>query len=87
VSAAHLLLNHSGSVLLRRIDGNVGAEIARQLQLFRADIDGGNMQAHGFRILHGDVAQASDSCDDHPFAGASLRFLQTFVGRNAGAQM
>jgi hypothetical protein len=42
-------------VVVHGIGGDVDAERLRQRELVIGDIDGHDMQAHGFRVLHCDV--------------------------------
>jgi hypothetical protein len=58
---ADLFLDDSDRVFFAGIDCDFGSQLASQLHLFRTDIDSGNVQSHRLRILHGNVAQPSNS--------------------------
>ena len=86
MSASDLLLDCGHRILLACIDCDLGSELACQPHFFRSDIDGGNMQSHGLRVLQGNVTETADSGDDDPFAGTHFRLLESFVGGDACAQ-
>ena len=86
MGATDIALHHLGRIFLARVDGQAGAELARQLQLGVVDIHRDDVQAHGPRVLHGDVAEAADTGDRHPLAGARPGFLEALVHRHAGAK-
>lgn len=86
VGAADVALEHLHRVFLPGVDRQAGTELARQFQLGVVDVDGGDVQAHGPGVLHGDVAEAADAGDRHPLAGARVGLLEPLVDGDAGAE-
>ncbi len=86
MGAADLALHHLGRVFLACVDGQAGAELARQLQLGVVDIHRDHVQAHGAGVLHGDVTEAAYTGDGHPLAGPRPGFLEALVHRHPGTE-
>ena len=68
------------------VDGHLGAEVLGQGEFGVVDVDGHHPQAHGPRVLHGDVSEAADAGDRHPLAGPRVGHLQALVDGDACAQ-
>ena len=86
LSAANLALNFRRRILSFRVNGDFSAELASERHFFGAEINGGYVQAHGFGVLNGDVAESAGAGNDDPLAGLGAGELQTFVGGDAGAE-
>jgi hypothetical protein len=85
-TTARLLQHLVNGVGCSPVDGEVCAERTRERQLLLRDIDGNDVEAHGFRVLNGDVSQATNARDDDPLARPRLGLLDALVGRDAGAE-
>ncbi|MCY1293477.1 hypothetical protein D9M70_427380 [compost metagenome] len=86
VGAADVALDHRDRVFLLRVHRQRGAELARQFQLGVIHIHRRHVQAHGLRVLHGDMAEPADAGDRHPLAGARPGFLEALVHGDARAE-
>ena len=86
MGAADLPLNGGSRIGLGTIYQYFSTKRFGQRQFLRRDIDGGNTQSHGSRILHGDVPQSADADDRHPLAGPGTGALQAAIGGNSSAE-
>lgn len=86
VSAADLLLQKLGRIMMMCIHRDLGTEGLRERQFDVIDIHGRDIQPHRDRILDGKMPQAADARDHDPVPGPRIGHLETFINRHAGAQ-
>ena len=56
------------------------------IQFLRRDINGRHAQAHGFCVLHRDVAESANTDHGQPLAGPCTGALDATIGGDAGAK-
>src|ERR1035441_9935937 len=80
------LLEFRCRILLRAIDINVGAELARERVLVFTARDGDGAESALGCILHGEVPKAADAQDGDGVTGTRAAVAQTVEGGDAGAE-
>ena len=64
-------LDRRGRVVLGRVDGELGAELARELELLVDDVDGDDAAAGDPRVLQGEMAEPADAEDGDEVGSAA----------------
>src|SRR5512132_1073805 len=79
-------LDRLDRVLLGGVDGELGAELAGEVELLVVDVDGDHAPAGDRGVLDREVAEAADAEDGDEVRRARARDLHRLVGGDAGAR-
>ena len=85
-AATGLLQDVRRGVPAAGVDDDFRPERAGKCKLLVRHINSDDVQPHGLRILHGDVAEAAYTADDDPFARTCFGLLDALVRCHAGAE-
>ena len=78
-------LDRLDRVFLLGVDGELGAELAREFELVVDHVDRDDSTAGDRRVLDREVSEAADAEHGHEIGGAGARDFDRFVGGHTGA--